>query len=183
MCENIDDFYFPNLNTPRFILRQLKSDDIANIYQGLSNPQVIKYYGVSFSSLEETKEQMQWYHNLEKTKTGIWWAICDKESGFFNGAIGLNDIEPLNKSAEVGFWLLPEYWGKGIIKECMEEIETYSFQKINLKKINAFIESENIKCISLIKKLNFKHENTLIDCELKNGKPITLQVYSKTNIG
>ncbi len=182
MCKYISSNIFPDFVTNRFVLRQLKNSDLEYVFKGLSDPKVIKYYGVSFSSLEAAKEQMKWYSNLEKTKTGIWWAICEKKSGFFNGAIGLNDIDQLQKSAEIGFWLLPEYWGKGIIKECMTEIDSYSFQIIKLKKINAFIESENKKCLSLVKKLNFIHEKTLNNYEFKKGKPISLYHYSKINI-
>lgn len=97
------------MKTKRFYFRKIQDTDLDNIYKGLSNPEVIKYYGVSFSSLEETKEQMLWYKNLEANNTGVWWVICDKKTDEFIGAGGFNDIDYSQKEAEVGFWLLPEY--------------------------------------------------------------------------
>jgi len=48
---------FPTIETKRFILRQFTDNDLENIFQGLSNSEVIKYYGISFDNLEATKEQ------------------------------------------------------------------------------------------------------------------------------
>ena len=59
---------FPVLKSERLILRQIRQDDIQNIFKGLSHPEVIAYYGVSYKSLEETQEQIDWYKNLEETK-------------------------------------------------------------------------------------------------------------------
>lgn len=97
---------FPILETKRLILRQIQQNDIQNIYNGLSNPEVIKYYGISFSTLEATNEQMIWFKNLEETETGIWWAIRSKENDMFYGAGGFNGLSKEHKKAEIGFWLL-----------------------------------------------------------------------------
>lgn len=64
---------FPSLKGENFMLRQINGSDIDNIYLGLSNPEIIKYYGVSYQSKSETEEQMKWFNELEQTETGIWW--------------------------------------------------------------------------------------------------------------
>lgn len=46
------------MKTGRFLLREIIESDLQNIYRGLSNPRVIKHYGVSYDSLEVTKSQM-----------------------------------------------------------------------------------------------------------------------------
>ncbi len=106
---------FPIFKTKRLLLRNITKADLSNIYQGLSHPDVIRFYGISYESLEATKEQLRWYHNLRQTKTGIWWAICSLDDQIFYGAGGLNDMSLENKKAEIGLWLLPEYWGEGIM--------------------------------------------------------------------
>ena len=49
------------LKTERILLREIDNSDIENVYRGLSNPEVIKHYGVSYSSLKETEAQMKWF--------------------------------------------------------------------------------------------------------------------------
>lgn len=52
---------FSNIRTDRLLLRQFEPDDIQYVFNGLSNPDVIKYYGINFNSLEATAEQMEWF--------------------------------------------------------------------------------------------------------------------------
>ncbi|MGY6648415.1 GNAT family N-acetyltransferase [Wenyingzhuangia sp. IMCC45574] len=104
-----------------------------------------------------------------------------KKNGAFLGAGGFNNWEHTHKKAEIGFWLLPEHWGKGIMKEGMNCICNYGFNSLKLHRIEGFVESENQKCISAIEKLNFSYEGTMKDCEIKEGRFISISVYSKIN--
>ncbi|WP_200912241.1 GNAT family N-acetyltransferase [Pedobacter sp. Leaf216] len=122
-----------SLYNDRFLLRQFSNDDLTDVFKGLSHPDVIRYYGVSYDNLEETNAQLTWFNELQKNETGIWWAICDKKSLTFFGAIGINDLNTFEEKAEIGFWLLPEYWGLGIINESARFVCSYAFENLNLK--------------------------------------------------
>lgn len=171
----------PCLQTQRFQLRQFTDSDLDNVYAGLSHPEVIKYYGVSFDTIEATKEQMLWYRELEENKTGTWWAICSKDGATFYGAGGLNDVDKVNKKAEIGFWLLPEYWGMGMMQEVMPVICEYGMNQMGLHRIEGFVDAENEKCKKALAKLNFNFEGRMKDCELKDGKFISLDIYAMIN--
>ncbi|MBN2776417.1 MAG: GNAT family N-acetyltransferase [Bacteroidales bacterium] len=179
--ESSPGYEFPTLTTDRFLLRQFNSSDLENVFKGLSHPDVIKYYGISFDSLEATKEQITWFRDLEKNGTGIWWAICTKGELTFLGAVGFNDLEKENRKAEIGFWLLPKNWGKGIMKEVMPVICNYGFNSLGLHRIEGFVESENKNCKNGLKKLDFDFEGTMRDCEVKNGKYVSIDIYSAIN--
>ncbi len=173
---------FPIIETDRFILRQFTNDDLENVFRGLSHPDVIKYYGISFDSLEATKEQIRWFRELERNETGIWWAICSKENSRFIGAGGLNDWDKANRKAEIGFWLMPENWGKGIMKEVVPMICNYGFNDLDLHRIEGFVDSQNSKCLKALKKLNFNYEGTMVDCEIKNGEYISIDIFAAINM-
>ena len=167
------------IQSNRLLLRQFTESDIANVFKGLSHPDIIKHYGVSYDSLESTKEQMDWFANLEKDGTGIWFAVCSLDNSIFYGAGGLNDLSKEHHKAEIGFWLLTDFWRQGIMTEAMPLICKYGFDKLNLHRIEAFVESDNTNCKNAMKKIDFRHEGTMIDCEIKNGKYISLDIYSK----
>ena len=167
------------LKTDRIQLREITESDLENIYIGLSNPDVIKYYGISFNSLESTKEQMTWFSEIEKNKTGIWWAICSHDKRTFYGAGGLNDLSEKHKKAEIGLWLLPDFWGQGIMTETMPLICDYGFDQLGLHRIEGFVESNNQNCKKAMAKLAFQYEGTMKDCEIKNGEFISLDIYAK----
>ena len=170
---------FPTIRTERLLLRQFVKSDLDNVYRGLSDPEIIKYYGVSYKTLEETKTQMRFFADLEKEGTGIWWAVCSLDNIFFYGAGGINSLSKEHKKAEIGFWLLKEFWGKGIMKEVMPIICNYGFYNLGLNRIEGLVETENLNCKNAMKKLDFKHEGTMKDCEIKNGNLISLDIYAK----
>lgn len=170
---------FPTIRTERLLLRQFVDNDLENVYKGLSNPEIIKYYGVSFKTLEDTKAQMQFFADLEKEGTGIWWAVCSLDNKTFYGAGGLNSLSKEHKKAEIGFWLLTDFWGQGIMTEAMPIICNYGFHNLGLHRIEGLVETDNLNCKNAMKKLDFKHEGTMRDCEIKNGKFISLDIYAK----
>lgn len=171
---------FPNLNSSRLLLRRFTENDLGNLYNGLSHPEVIQYYGVSYHSLDDTKKQLDFFDDLEKSNTGIWWAICSPENIFY-GAGGLNNISWEHKKGEIGFWLLREFWGKGMMQEAFPLICKHAFEVMGLHRIEGFVESNNILCKKAIEKLNFIHEGTMRDCEIKNGNYISLDIYAILN--
>jgi [ribosomal protein S5]-alanine N-acetyltransferase len=117
--------------------------------------------------------------DLEKEGIGIWWAVCSLDNKTFYGAGGLNNLSKEHKKAEIGFWLLTDYWGQGILKEAMPLICEYGFNKLSLHRIEGFVETDNLNCKKAIVKLEFKHEGTMRDCEIKNGKFVSVDIYSK----
>lgn len=106
-----------------------------------SHPDLIKYYGVNFQTLEATKEQMTFYADLEKDETGIWFAVCSLDNNTFYGTGGLNSLSKEHKKAEIGFWLLTNSWRQGIMKEAMLLFYYHGFDKLRLHRIEGFVEA------------------------------------------
>lgn len=126
---------FPILNTNRLFLRQIQQEDIGNVFKGLSDSNVIQYYGISYKTLEETQQQIDWYKDLEKNKTGIYWAICSLDNTVFYGIGGFNQLSMEYKKAEIGFWLLPNFWNNGFMQEAFPVICSFGFEKLDLNRI------------------------------------------------
>ena len=172
---------FPEIITQRFRLRKILLIDQQQIFEGLSNEDVIKYYGVSYNTFEDTLRQMEWYENLLNTETGIWWGISFRESGELIGACGFNNISIDHKKTEMGYWLFPQHWKKGIMMEVVPAIIEYAFRVLKLHRIEASVEVDNIASKKLLIKLGFAYEGTLKQCELKNEKFIDLEYYGLIN--
>ncbi len=170
---------FSEIRTKRLLLRQFVESDLENVYKGLSDTEITKYYGVNYTTLEDTKAQMRFFADLEKEGTGIWWAVCSLHNNTFYGAGGLNSLSKEHKKAEIGFWLLTEFWGQGIMTEVLPIICDYGFENLALHRIEGFVETDNLNCKNAMKKLDFKHEGTMRDCEIKNEKFISLDIYAK----
>ncbi len=169
---------FPELHSERLHLRKIRPEDKATIFKGLSHPAVIQYYGVSYKNIEEAEEQMRWYRNLEKSESGIWWGICLKDSFSLIGACGFNEWHQEHRRIETGYWLLPEFWQQGIMREALPEIMKYAFEDMDIHRIEAIVENGNEGSKKLLLKLGFRFEGTRKDCEIKNGRFISLDYFA-----
>lgn len=65
------------------------------------------------------------------------------------------------------------------MKEAMPLICDYGFNKLRLHRIEGIVETENNNCKNVMAKLDFQHEGTMKECEFKNGKFISLEIYAK----
>jgi len=169
---------FPELRSDRLLLRRISITDKVKVFEGLSNKDVIRYYGVSYETLDSIQEQMDWYQDLEDSGTGLWWAITDIEDGTFYGACGLSDIDFEHLKAEVGIWILPDFWGKGLMSEATKLVLQYGFNRLSLHRLEANIEADNDVALKAFQKLGFKLEGTLRDSEIKGGKFISVHLIA-----
>ena len=167
----------PQLHTSRLLLRAVEPNDQQFIYEGLSHPEVIPYYGVRYTSFEETAAQMNWYENLHQTGTGASWIIVCKENEEKVGDISVYNHKPEHNKAEIGFWLLPQHWNKGYAVEAVETVIEYWKVERALHRMEAFVEEENSASRRLLERAGFTYEGTMRDCEWKNGAYISLRVY------
>ncbi len=69
---------------------------------------------------------MAWFADEKQ----MWGAICSPDNQTFYGAGGLNAIDYEDSKAEIGFWLLPQFWGKGIMKEALPLISDYGLNQL-----------------------------------------------------
>ncbi len=163
--------------TPRFELLPFTPSDLSLVHQGLSHPEVIKYYGISCNTLEEAQAQLDWFERIEAEGSGRWRAIRFREGGVFVGAIGFNYWNHETGSADFGFWLLPEHWGQSVMKEVIPAMVRHGLQEMKLQRIEAEVETGNVASRNLLLKCGFVHETTKMDCEEKNGTLISLDVF------
>ena len=165
------------LKSARFQLIEIEQKHKKFIHKGLSDERITEFYGVHFPDLEAVQEQMDWYANLRKNKTGIWWLITT-ESGEICGAVGYNELDSVHRKAEIGLWLLTEFWGQGIMSEVMPIVLEFGFNELDLNRVEGIVQSQNLKCIKAIKKVGFVHEGTLRDFEIKNDQFIDVDVFA-----
>ncbi|MBR7800685.1 GNAT family N-acetyltransferase [Undibacterium fentianense] len=171
---------FPIRRTGRFLLRQIQQSDRPQIFAGLSDPRVIAHYGIEYETEVATQEQIDWYRQMELSQTGCWWAICeDLNPNLIFGCCGIYEIDSFNQNADVGYWLLPKYWGLGIMHECLLSLQHFAFDELGLHRLEAEIEPANIASAKLVKKLGFHYEGRRRQVARRGSQWLDLDYYSK----
>ncbi len=149
---------FPILTTERLMLRQLSGSDVQEIFLLRSDSLINKYLGRQpCKTLEDALEF------IEKVKDNnlSYWAIAEKGNEKLVGTICLFDISEEQKKCEIGYELLTEYQGKGIMREAAKKIIEYSFHTLGLKTIDAYTHKENQSSTNLLKELKFKFTDSV----------------------
>jgi ribosomal-protein-alanine N-acetyltransferase len=108
----------------------------------------------------------------------IYWAITLKDNSKLIGTICLWNIQPENYRAEIGYELMPGFWGKGIMNEAIPKIIDYAFNTMGLHSIEADIHPGNFQSAVHLGKNGFVKEGQFKESTYFNGKFIDRVVYS-----
>ena len=148
---------FPVLKTGRLTLRQLRSIDDEEIFALRSNDNVNKYLDRKPSkSIDDARNFIQAINENIQRNDSIYWAITCSGTDTLIGTICLFNFSEDHSKVEIGYELLPDFQGKGIMQEAILKVIDFGFQYVGINSIEATTHSENLGSTRLLKKLNFK---------------------------
>lgn len=156
--ENNNSREFPVLITKHLTLRQLAENDVGEIFLLRSDANINRYLNRQpCRSLEEAAAFIQ---KIRSNKF-LYWAITQTGHEKLVGTICLFDFsEELNK-CEIGYELLPDFQGQGIMYEAVDQVIEFAMQSLGVKTIDAFTHKDNQSSTKLLLKSGFwKTEST-----------------------
>jgi ribosomal-protein-alanine N-acetyltransferase len=137
-------FPFHELSTKNFILRRLTLNDAESIYKIRSDLSIAKYLDRPICrSIHEAEEFINKINDGVEKDGVFYWTIREKGKEEIAGTICLWKIAYEKGNAEIGFELLPEHQGKGIMKEVVPGVINFAFNILGLKTIEGEVAKEN----------------------------------------
>ena len=95
------------------------------------------------------------------------------------GSIGVFRQQNIHrKTAELGYYIAEECWGKGIMTDAVKQICEYVFKNSDILRIYAEPFAYNTGSCRVLEKAGFQYEGTLRNNAVKNGKVIDMKMYS-----
>jgi ribosomal-protein-alanine N-acetyltransferase len=173
---------FPTIETKKVRLRQLRPEDAGDVFNYYSNEKVFRYldwYGPE--TLEKCIKLINLWNKGYIDGWIIRFAIADKATDQVIGTIFLNSFE--GKRCEVGYELSESHWHQGIMSEAIEAVLSLGFNQLEMVRIQAFVNSDNVPSKGLLKKFNFKEEGLLrqYECHCVTGKCTDMFIYGLIN--
>ena len=149
------------LNTDRFYMRELNPGDADGFYRLNLHPDIYRFTtDPPFKSVEDASEFLQNYNPYCISGFGRW-AILRNNDDVFVGWCGLKYL-PDENEVDVGYRLLPEFWGQGIAAETGLASCKYGFEIAGLRTICARAHKENLRSIRAIEKMGMHYENEIL---------------------
>lgn len=151
---------FPVIPTKRLVIRKLRLEDKNEIFNLKSNEDMLKYLdNKKHENIEESEKYIKKINDGILNNEWIQWGITLKDMDTVIGTICLCNISKENKTAEIGYELIPDYQGKGIMNEALKAVIKYAFNVVKLSALTAYTNKENIKSINLLENNKFYLES------------------------
>lgn len=98
-------------------------------------------------------------------------------------AVGSISLKPqsdiYHRSAEIGFWLGEEHWGKGIMTEAVLSVCEFGFSTLDLIRIYAHVLEWNSASMRVLEKCGFTQEGRMRKAAVKDGRVSDVFVYAQ----
>jgi RimJ/RimL family protein N-acetyltransferase len=108
-------------------------------------------------TLTEVQEKLIEQINLQKKYGFQYWILINKETGAEIGCCGYKPYASDEYFFELGFHIMPTYWGQGYATEAARGAIDYAFNTLKLPKLYAGHNPENSASSNVIKKLGFTY--------------------------
>ncbi len=162
-----------------FHLRPVAESDIPYFQQALTDPCVLRFMGVKFTTDAPGREQWDWYVSEMTAATGYFMAVELAAPSTFAGVLSMSGYQADNKCGELGYWFLPEFWGKGLAKAALPLFIAQLHQKFDLHRLTANIENDHHASRALLLHIGFSSEGIQRDTERKEDRWIQLEHFGK----
>ncbi len=151
--------------TPRLIVRRFTGKDYTNFFELNSHPDVMRYIRAV-----RTKQEcdMALHDQILKPRPHAYmgrWAVTEKSSGKFIGSFVIVPIPGDEEKIQLGYALLPPFWGKGYATELTAAGIIYFREKTPLEILYAVTETPNIASEKVLVKNGFQFVTTKMEEE------------------
>jgi len=148
--------------TERLLVRHYTGADTDNFFLLNGDPEVMRYIRPVKSRIETDlflNEVIQ--YSKENPAYGRM-AVIEKHSNIFVGSFAIIPLEK-TKYMQVGYSLLPAYWGKGFATELTKTGLRYVFTQTNIEEIFGVTESGNTDSQKVLQKTGFTLHSTVME--------------------
>jgi ribosomal-protein-alanine N-acetyltransferase len=161
------------LATPRLRLRPFAETDVDDLWPHVSDPALTTM--LSWAAHTERDQTLDF---IRRVNAGLFdgtcaaWAI--EVDGRASGCISLESIQfglrawRLDR-AELGYWMAPPLWGRGLMTEAAHAVVRCGFELIGLHKVTVGCIAENAGSRRVIEKLGFRPVGRLEDDVWRDG--------------
>lgn len=162
-------------------IRNWKKTDASSLAAALSNKNILNNLrdGLPYPYTEkDAEEYIDFILNLNPNDT---FAYAIDVDGRAVGSIGAFRQRNIHfRTAELGYYLSEEYWGRGIMTIAVKQICEKLFSETDILRIFAEPFENNAGSRRVLEKAGFQLEGILKNNAFKNGKVLNMALYSYT---
>lgn len=167
--------------TPAIRLRRYRARDVSAVYEAVQESFVELSQFMGWCSPKYTRVDAA---KFVKLQTAAWQAkseygfVVEDEEGQFLGACGLNRIEMLSGTANLGYWVRTSATGKGVCTTAVGLLREFAFGETKLHRLEIIAAVENVASQRVAEKAGAIREGVLRQRLLASGMRHDAVLYS-----
>lgn len=158
--------------TERLCLRAYCEDDLENIFQLRSNPDVMKLLYGEPMTREEAREALDRYlatRRFDADGDELKLAVERRADGAYLGNLKLQILSIEHLQGEIGYVFNPQYHGRGYAREAATAALDLGFRHFGMHRIRAHCDARNTASWRLMEKLGMRREAHFRESEFFKG--------------
>ncbi|MBR4038976.1 MAG: GNAT family N-acetyltransferase [Clostridia bacterium] len=172
-------FSMPTLETKRLILRRITMRDAKDIFAYSRDEEVARHVLWSAQKdISEAKEYCRFMMRRYRYDQPSSWGIIEKASNQLVGTIGYMDYNEDNATVEVGYSLTRRLWNGGYMTEALARVIAYTFEAMDINRIEAQHELENPSSGRVMQKCGMRKEGVMRQRLYNKGRYVDVAMYS-----
>lgn len=156
---------FPELRSPRLLLRRLCPADAGSLCAYRSLPEVARYQSWENFGPEDAAHLIAEQSVAEPNIPGTWFqlAIVKTDANCIIGDCGLHCPKDDPRQMEFGITLAPQFQGYRYADEAITRVLAYVFGDLQKHRVFAHVDVLNRPAIGLCRRLGFRQEAHLVE--------------------
>lgn len=161
-----------------FAIRSVRIDDTELLARRADNPRIAENLQDRFPHPYTLEDARQWVEAALHQGPETHFVI--EVEGEAAGTIGLElGADVYGHSAEIGYWLAEQYWGRGIATAAVRELTEWGFSTFGLVRVQALVFENNAASVRVLEKAGFELEGRMRRAVVKNGRMMDQLLYGK----
>lgn len=148
------------LRSARLILRTWRDEDLAANAVLNADAAVRRFYPSRLTQAESDAEAARFLAHWDERRFGFWVVEIPGITSFA-GFVGLQYAlfdAPFTPAVEIGWRLLPAYWGQGYATEAARMALAFGFDELGLNEIVAFTTPANLPSQAVMRRIRMTHD-------------------------
>lgn len=161
----------------RCTIRRWQREDVPSLARHANNRKIWMNLRDTFPYPYTLEDGQRWVESCIADPLKPNFAIAVHEQAA--GGIGLRPgTDVYRRSAEIGFWLGEEFWGRGIMTEALTAMTAHAFSRYGLGRIFACVFEWNKATMRVLEKAGYEREGVLRKSAIKDGRSIDTVLYA-----
>lgn len=158
----------PVIETPRLLLRPMRSDDLDALFEVWGDPQAMRFYPHPHSRDEVVELIERQFARYATNGHGLYTVVL-KPAGEIVGDCGptIQRVEEVDE-IEVGYHFIPRFWGHGYAAEAAQACRDWAFRNRPCPRVISLIRPENVPSQNVARRNGMSVANRVVWRELEH---------------